>query len=88
MVIKELNLGNIIWSYGVEEFYTNIFDEDGDLCLQLNWKATEKEALAAAEGMRKGLVRGKAWGEASKLAQIQQALGIPKPRDPTESYED
>lgn len=76
MVIKELQLGKETWSYGIEGFYTNIFDEDGDLCLQLNWKATEKEALAAAEGMRKGLVRGKAWGEASKLAQIQQVLVI------------
>lgn len=76
MVVKELKLGKETWSYGVEEFYTNIFDEDGELCLQLNWKATEKEALAAAEGMRKGLSCGFANGEASKIVEIKRALGI------------
>ena len=76
MTTKELKLGKSTWSYGVEEFYTNIFDEDGELCLQLNWKATEKEALAAAEGMRHGLLCGFANGEASKLSEIKKVLGI------------
>lgn len=76
MELIEIQIGRETWFYGVDEFHTNILDEDGELCLQLNWKATKQEAIAAAEGMRKGLTLGFANGEAYKITEIKRALGI------------
>lgn len=76
MSVKQIQIVSESWSYDIVGGYTYIYDEDGDDAITLRWKANEGEIKAAAYGYGAGLRVGRKCGEATKLAEIQRALGI------------
>jgi len=71
------------WDYWNDEYthkytheYTRIYDEEHCKIITLNWKASEKEMMAAIYGYIAGYKHGEKIGALKKQSEIKKVLGL------------